>query len=47
MRFSTLFLGVSSALLAAAPGFAKAIDSGLSKRQSFTNERMTYYEVGG
>lgn len=47
MRLSTLFLGASTVLLAVAPGFGKAIDNGLSKRQSYTNERMTYYEVGG
>ncbi|EIM90914.1 uncharacterized protein STEHIDRAFT_107620 [Stereum hirsutum FP-91666 SS1] len=47
MRLSTLFLGASSVLLAASPGFAKPIDDGLSKRQSYSNERMTYYEVGG
>lgn len=47
MRFSTLFLGAASVLAVATPSFATAIDSSLTKRQSFTNERFTYYEVGG
>lgn len=47
MRFSTLFLGAASLLAAAAPSMATAIDSSLDKRQTFSNERFTYYEVGG
>ena len=47
MRLSTLFYSFSTLLVVAVPAFASPVDTGLDKRQSFSNERMTYYEVGG